>query len=91
MEDEIYITLALLVLMCIIQKTSFYFSHNQLVGTPYLALLFLGINLNQFEKLFKISPILEHLNFKFKILCLPHQNISIDKSVALCNGHLSFM
>jgi hypothetical protein len=33
-EDEIYIALALFVLMGIIQKPSFYFSQNQLVGTP---------------------------------------------------------
>jgi hypothetical protein len=42
------------------------------------------------EKLFKISPIISHLNNKFQELYLPNQDISIDESLTLWKGRLSF-
>jgi hypothetical protein len=42
-------------------------------------------------KLFKIYPILCHLNSKFQSLYLPKQNISIDESLTLWKGRLSFL
>jgi hypothetical protein len=41
-------------------------------------------------KLFKIYPIIEHLNSKFQSLYLPNQNITIDESLTLWKGRLSF-
>jgi hypothetical protein len=42
-------------------------------------------------KLFKIYPILRHLNNKFQSLYLPTQNIAIDESLTLWKGRLSFL
>ena len=41
-------------------------------------------------KLFKIFPVLCHLNNKFKTLYIPKQNIAIDESLTLWKGRLSF-
>ena len=40
-------------------------------------------------KLFKIYPVICHLNKKFQTLYLPNQNIAIDESLTLLNGRLS--
>jgi hypothetical protein len=42
------------------------------------------------EKLFKIFPVISHLNNKFQELYLPNQDISIDESLTLWKGCLSF-
>jgi len=42
------------------------------------------------SKLFKIYPVLSHLNTKFQSLYLPGQNIAIDESLTLWRGRLSF-
>ena len=42
------------------------------------------------SKLFKIYPVIEHLNRKFQILYLPGHNIAIDESLTLWKGRLSF-
>ncbi|PNF32813.1 hypothetical protein B7P43_G04498 [Cryptotermes secundus] len=50
-------------------------------------------NISTFEgpkKLFKIYPVIFHLNKKFQELCLPNQDISVDESMKLWKGHLSF-
>jgi hypothetical protein len=41
-------------------------------------------------KLHKIFPVLSHLNYKFQNLFLPGQNISVDESLTLWKGRLSF-
>jgi len=41
------------------------------------------------SKLFKIYPVLSHLNTEFKSLYLPGQNIAIDESLTLWRGRLS--
>jgi hypothetical protein len=41
-------------------------------------------------KLYKIFPVLSHLNYKFQNLFLPGQNLSVDESLTLWRGHLSF-
>jgi hypothetical protein len=41
-------------------------------------------------KLFKIFPIISHLNNKFQTLYLPYHNISEDESLTLRKGRLSF-
>ncbi|PNF24933.1 hypothetical protein B7P43_G09365 [Cryptotermes secundus] len=50
-------------------------------------------NISTFEgpkKLFKIYPVIFHLNKKFQELCLPNQDISLDESTTLWKGRLSF-
>jgi hypothetical protein len=42
------------------------------------------------QKLFKVFPIISHLNKKFQELYLPRQNISVDESLTLWKGRLSF-
>jgi hypothetical protein len=42
------------------------------------------------QKLFKIFPVISYLNNKFQDLYLPNQDISIDESLTLWIGHLSF-
>ena len=42
------------------------------------------------SKLFKIYPVLSHLNKKFHSLYLPGQNIATDESLTLWRGRLSF-
>jgi hypothetical protein len=42
------------------------------------------------KKLFKIFPVISHLNNKFQELYLPNQDILIDKSLTLWKGCLSF-
>jgi hypothetical protein len=42
------------------------------------------------NKLFKLCPISTHLNSKFQTLYLPKQDISIDESLSLWKGCLSF-
>jgi hypothetical protein len=42
------------------------------------------------RKVFKILPIISHLNNKFKELYLPNQDISIDESLSLSKGCLCF-
>ena len=42
------------------------------------------------SKLFKIYPVLLHLNTKFQSLYLPGQNIAVDESLTLWRGRLSF-
>jgi len=108
--EEIYVVLALFMLMGIVQKTSLrlYFSRNHLVATPVFGSV---ISLDRFEsicrflhftdnttkdtyegqqKLFKIYPLIRHLNSKFQTLYLPQQNISVDESLTLWKGRLSF-
>jgi hypothetical protein len=41
-------------------------------------------------KLFKIFSIISHLSNKFYILYFPYQNISVDESLTLWEGHPSF-
>jgi hypothetical protein len=41
------------------------------------------------KKLFKIFPVISHLNNTFQKLYPPDQDISIDKSLMLCKCHLS--
>jgi hypothetical protein len=41
------------------------------------------------KKIFKIYPILCHLNEKIQTLYLPDQNIRVDQSMRLWKGHLS--
>lgn len=43
------------------------------------------------RKLKKIWPVIEHLNNKFSSLYLPEQHISIDESLLLWKGRLSFV
>jgi len=40
-------------------------------------------------RLFKIFPVICHLNIKFQTLYLPNQNITIDESLTLWKGRLS--
>ena len=78
---------------------------NETVAQQSLVLLFLWIGLNQSailcisttigtyqgpSKLFKIHPVLSHLNTKFQSLYLLGQNIAIDESLTLWRGRLSF-
>lgn len=42
-------------------------------------------------KLNKIWPILEHLNNKFKILCTPERDVTIDESLMLYKGRLGWV
>ena len=42
------------------------------------------------SKLFKIYPVLSHLNTKFQILYLPGQNIAIDEFLTLWRGRITF-
>jgi len=42
------------------------------------------------SKLFKIYPVLSHLNTKFQSLYLPGQNITIDEPLTLWRGRFSF-
>jgi hypothetical protein len=42
------------------------------------------------KKLFKIFPVISHLNEKFQELHLPNRDISIDESLTLWKGCLSF-
>ena len=42
------------------------------------------------SKLFKIYPVLSHLNTKFQSLYLPRQNITTDEILMLWRGRLSF-
>jgi len=41
--------------------------------------------------LFKIYPVICHLNIKFQNLYLPNRNIAIDESLTLLKGRLSIM
>jgi hypothetical protein len=53
----------------------------------------MGAISNKFEgpkKLFKIFPVISHLNKTFQELYLPNQDISIDESLTLWKGRLSF-
>ena len=109
-KDEMYVVLALFMLMGIIQKPTLrsYFSKNYILATPIFGFI---ISVDQFEsicnfmhfnnndhigtyqgpsKLFKIYPVLSHLNTKFQSLYLPGQNIAIDESLTLWRGRLSF-
>jgi hypothetical protein len=56
-KDEMYVVLALFMLMGIIQKPKLrsYFSKNCILATPMLVLLFLWIGLNQSEILCILS------------------------------------
>ena len=108
--DDIYIVLAIFMLMGIVQKPTLrsYFSKNATIRTPIFSSI---ISLDRFEsickffhfvnnevqtlfegpkKLFKIYPVLVHLNDKFKKFYIPGQNISIDESLTLWKGRLSF-
>jgi hypothetical protein len=42
------------------------------------------------KKLFKIFPVISHLNNRFQELYLPNQDISVGESLMLWEGHLSF-
>jgi hypothetical protein len=42
------------------------------------------------QKLFKIYPIMRHLNLKFQNLYLPQQDVSVDESLILWKSCLSF-
>jgi hypothetical protein len=42
------------------------------------------------EKLFKIFPVISHLNNKFQELYLPNEDISIEESLTDWKGHVSF-
>jgi hypothetical protein len=42
------------------------------------------------QKLFKIFPVISHLNKKFQELYLPNRDISIDETLTLWKGRLSF-
>jgi hypothetical protein len=42
------------------------------------------------KKLFKIFPVISHLNNRFQELYLPNRDISIDESLTLWKGRLSF-
>jgi len=109
-KDEIYVVLALFMLMGIIQKPTLhsYFSKNYILTTTVFGSI---ISMDRFEsicnfihfdnndhvgtyqgpsKLFKIYPVLSHLNTKFQSLYLPGQNIAIDESLTLWRGRLSF-
>jgi hypothetical protein len=108
--EEIYVLLALFMLMGIVQRPSLrlYFSQNQLLAMPVFGSVIL---LDRFESickflrfidntskdtyeatqtLFKIYPIIRHLNSKFHSLYLPQQDISVDESLTLWKGCLSF-
>ena len=56
-----------------------HFNNNDQIGTYQGA-----------SKLFKIYPVLSHLNTKFQSLYLTGQNIAIGKSLTLWRGRLSF-
>ena len=109
-KDEMYVVLALFMLMGIIQKPtlSSYFSKNYILATPVFGSI---ISMDLFEsicnfmhfsnndhvgtyqgpsRLFKIYPVLSHLNTKFQNLYLSGQNIAIHESVTLWRGRLSF-
>jgi hypothetical protein len=42
------------------------------------------------KKLFKIFPVISHLDNKFQELCLPNRDISINKSLTIWKARLSF-
>ena len=109
-KDEMYVVLALFMMMGIIQKPTLrsYFSKNYIVATPVFCSI---ISMDRFEsmcnfmhfnnnyhvgtyqgpsKIFKIYPVLSHLNTKFQSLCLPGQNVAIDESLMLWRGRISF-
>jgi len=109
-KDEMYVVLALFMLMGIIQKRTHrsYFSKNFILTTPIFGSI---TSMNRFEsicnfmhfnnndhvgtyqgpsKIFKIYPVLSHLNTKFHSLYLPGQNIAIDESLTLWGRKLSF-
>ena len=90
-KDEMYVVLALFMLMGIIQKPTLrsYFSKNCILATPIFGSI---ISMDRFEsvcnvmhfnnndnigtyqepsKIFKIYPVLSHLNTKFQSLYLP--------------------
>jgi len=95
-KDEMYVVLALFMLMGIIQKPTLcsYFSKNYILATPIFGSI---ISMDRFvficnfmhfnndhvgtyqgpSKLFKIFPVLSHLNTKFQSMYLPGQNIAI--------------
>ena len=97
-KDEMYVVLALLMLMGIIQKLILrsYFSKNCILATPTFGSIismdrfesicnFMHFNINDHvgtyqgqSKLFKIYPVLSHLNTMFQSLYLPGQNFAID-------------
>ena len=101
-QDEMYVVLALFMLMEIIFFKKLYFA------TPNFGSI---ISMDRFEsicnfmhfsnndhigtyqgpsKLFIIYPVLSHLNTKFQSLYLPGQNIATDESLTLWRGRLSF-
>jgi hypothetical protein len=41
-------------------------------------------------KLYKIFPVLSHLNYKFQNIFLPRQNVSVNKSLNIMEGMLVF-
>ncbi|XP_021932761.1 piggyBac transposable element-derived protein 4-like [Zootermopsis nevadensis] len=109
-DDEMYVVLALFMLIGIVQKPTLrsYFSKNSLLATPVFGSV---ISMDRFEsvckfihftnndskdtyqgppKLFKIYPVISYLNKKFQNLYIPGQNISIDESLTLWKGRLSF-
>jgi len=107
-KDEMYVVLALFMLMGIIQKPTLrsYYTKKFILAT----LIFGSItSMNRFESicnfmnfnnndhvgtyqgpiiLFKIYPVLSHLNTKFHSVYLPGQNIAIDESLMLWRGRL---
>lgn len=109
-ENEIYVVLALFMLMGIVQKQTLecYFTKNATTATPIFnsvmsmerfqamqKYMHFANNENQHlyrgpDKLFKIYPIVQHMNTKFHFLYTPHQNVAIDESLMLWKGRLSF-
>lgn len=108
--DEIYVVIAIFMLMGIVQKPTIrsYFTRNATIITPIFSSV---ISLDRFElicrflhfvnnekrneytgpkKLFKIHPILPLLKERFQRFYLPERNISIDESLVLWKGRLSF-
>jgi hypothetical protein len=89
-EGEIYVVLGLFMLMGIIQKPTqrSYFTTKRVISTRDRLQVFCKFlhfadneSFNNFQgpkKLFKIFPVMSHLNNRFQELYLPIRDISID-------------
>lgn len=101
-KEEIYILFALYMIMSIVVKPTIrsYFSKNPIYDSTYFSSVmtcdrfemsqFLHFSHTGISRLSKIAPIISHLNNKFQEAYTPSENISIDESLLLWKGRLSF-
>jgi hypothetical protein len=93
--------LHLFMMMGTVQKPTLrsYYAKNQLLFTPFFLRLHIWKNFpdrrmqNEHQgppELFKIHPVIQHLNNKFQNLYIPNQNIATDESLTLWKGPSSF-